>query len=210
MLQTEVLPHINPDFVLLQWYVNDVEHSGARTNSPAGHIHEGARDRVNEFKQMMLNQSVIYFLAADAYHRVRTMMGMGPAEELAARLGAPSSQDVRNAEQAMIQFMRSSKEKNVPVGVFLIPDLAPLGEKPYPFADLHHRVGEWCQQEAVPCVDLFPVFEPYLRDPTKYVDLWVNRFDSHMGPLANQLAATRLLEVFGHILVPDHMPAPAR
>ncbi|MDP1946735.1 MAG: SGNH/GDSL hydrolase family protein [Nitrospirota bacterium] len=199
VLRTEVLPTVAPDFVLLQWYFNDVELKQPQVDASVGNTLEVERDRVNELKQMMLNKSVIYFLLADLSHRVRAKVGMGYAEEMVSRTAGSGGQEILEAKMAMVEFLRLCKEKNVPVAVLLVPDLAPLGARPYPFTSLHLNVLEWCRQEGVTCVDLFPVFEPYLRDSAKCETLWVNRFDAHMSALANRLATTRLLEVFGPV-----------
>lgn len=200
VLQDHVLPNADPHFVLLQWYVNDVESKRPQADTSVGNTSEVERDRLNELKQVMLNKSVIYFLLADLFHRVRAKAGMNYVEEIITGTTVESgSQKMYKAKMAMVEFLRSCKEKNVPVAVLLVPDLAPLGEGPYPFASIHLKVLEWCGQEGVTCVDLFPVFEPYLRDVAKHETLWVNRFDAHMGVLANRLAATRLLEVFGPV-----------
>ena len=97
----------------------------------------------------------------------------------------------------MLEFIRIARARNVPVGLVLIPHLSPLKDGNYPFLYLHKRVLGWCEREGIVCVDLLPVMEPYLNDGTKYMQLWVNRFDSHMGPFGNELAAQRLMEVFG-------------
>lgn len=197
VLKTDVLPDLEPDFVLLQWYVNDLE---PRPLSPAvegaGPAKTGG-DLLNEFKQKMLNVSVIYFLLADVVHRVRDMMGANHADETYARVGSPESPESREAEKAMIEFIRAARASNVPVGVVLVPHLSPLKDGNYPFLYLHKRVLGWCEREGIACVDLFPLMEPYLKDGAKYMQLWVNRFDSHMGPFANELAAKRLMEAFG-------------
>lgn len=199
VLKTDVMPEVAPDFVLLQWYVNDmefrpsppaVEGGGAGTGKTSG-------DLVNEFKQKMLNVSVIYFLLADVVHRVRDMLVVSHADETYARVGDPESPESREAERAMIEFIRTARAGNVPVGIVLVPHLSPLKDGEYPFLYLHKRVLGVCEREGVTCVDLFPLMEPYLKDETKYMQLWVNRFDSHMGPFANELAAQRVMEVFG-------------
>lgn len=197
VLKTDVLPEVAPDFVLLQWYINDLEYRPA----PSAMAEDGAGktggDLVNEFKQKMLNVSVIYFLLADVGHRVRDMMVASHADETYARVGDPDSPESREAEKAMIEFIRTARAGNVPVGVVLVPHLSPLKGGDYPFLYLHKRVLGLCEREGIVCVDLFPVMEPYLKDGAKYMQLWVNRFDSHMGPFANELAVQRLMEVFG-------------
>ncbi len=198
-LKADVLPDVEPDFVLLQWYINDLE---ARPEPPAAEkggagAGNAGGDLVNTFKQKMLNTSVIYFLLADVVHRVRDMMVVSHADEAYARFGDPESPESREAEKAMIEFIRTARAGNVPVGLVLVPHLSPLKDGTYPFLYLHKRVLGWCEREGITCVDLFPVMEPYLKDGTKYMQLWVNRFDSHMGLFANELATKRLLEVFG-------------
>lgn len=199
VLKTDVLPEVAPDFVLLQWYVNDLEYrpaapaveaSGAGTGKTGG-------DFVNEFKQKMLNVSVIYFLLADVVHRVRDMLVVSHADETYSRVGDPESFESREAEKAMVEFIRSARASNVPVGIVLVPHLLPLKNGAYPFLYLHKRVLSLCEREGITCVDLLPVMEPYLKDETKYMQLWVNRFDSHMGPFANELAVHRVMDVFG-------------
>lgn len=197
VLKTDVLPEVAPDFVLLQWYINDLEYRPAPSTVVEGGNGKTGGDLVNEFKQKMLNVSVIYFLLADVGHRVRDMMVASHADETYARVGDPESPESREAEKAMIEFIRTARAGNVPVGLVLVPHLSPLKDGDYPFLYLHKRVLGLCEREGITCVDLFPVMEPYLKDGTKYMQLWVNRFDSHMGPFANELAAKRLMDVFG-------------
>lgn len=80
-----------------------------------------------------------------------------------------------------------------------VPALIPIQTGHYPFLYLHQRVLSICAEAGVICLDLLPVFMPYLTDPSKVGDLWVNRFDAHMSPFANRLAAEKVLEVRGPI-----------
>ncbi len=197
VLQTDVLPEVAPDFVLLQWYVNDLECRLPQSPATEGGYRKIGGDLLNEFKQKMLNVSVTYFLLTDVVHRMRDMMEVNHAGEMYSRVGDPESLDSQKAEQAMIEFIRTARASNVPVGVVLVPHLSPLEDGEYPFMYLHKQVLGLCEREGIACVDLFPVMEPYLKNGTSHLKLWVNRFDSHMGPFANELAVNRLLEVFG-------------
>jgi lysophospholipase L1-like esterase len=201
-LKAKVLPKVNPDFVILQWYANDVEYKPP--HSPAGENTGQKPDLLNSFKQKMLNVSATYFLLADVFHRVRDGAGMSYAEELFSRVGDENSQEAREAEKAMVEFLRACKDSKVPVGLVLIPHLSPLRGNGYPFSYLHRRVAALCDREQVMCVDLLQTFYPYLTNG-RHESLWVNRFDPHMSPFANELASRRLLEVFGSVWAPDQV-----
>lgn len=172
VLKFDVLPKADPDFVLLQWYVNDVEYKPPQTVTPAGSGEANGASLLNEFKQKMLNVSVLYFLLADAVHWARDRAGMSYEQELFSRVGDPQSKESREAEQAMLEFFRTSKDRKVAVGVVLVPHLAPLTEKPYPFLYLHQRVKALCVKEDIRCVDLLETFSPYLRNGN-HASLWV-------------------------------------
>lgn len=200
VLKTDVLPDVAPDFVLLQWYVNDLESRSSPSAVEGGGTGVGktGSDLINQLKQKLLKVSVLYFLMADVVHQIRDLIGVSFADEMYAQVGDPESLESRKAEKAMLEFIRTARARNIPVGVVLVPHLSPLkkdGE--YPFSYLHKRVLGLCEREGITCVDLFPVVEPYLQDGKKYMQLWVNRFDSHMGPFANELATKRLMEVYG-------------
>ncbi|MCP9452256.1 MAG: SGNH/GDSL hydrolase family protein [Nitrospira sp.] len=192
ILQKDVLPR-RPDFVLLQWYVNDVENNGPSQGSP------NVRTFTNQVKQFLLNHSVLYFLVVDSVHRLRSRFGRSYAADLFGRVGNPHSLEAQEAEKALREFFNKCRDYGVPMGVILVPDLSPIRTGHYPFLYLHQRVLSICAEANVTCLDLLPVFMPYLTDSSKVGDLWVNRFDAHMSPFANRLAAEKVLEVWGPI-----------
>lgn len=190
-LRRDVLP-LKPDFVLLQWFVNDVE-------SSSGIPDPKAESFATKVKKFFLNHSVLYFAVVDVAHRALDMMGKSYQETIISRVTDPNSREAREAQSALQEFLRECKLHGVPVGVVLVPDLSRVKNHDYLFALLHRRVTETCVEEGVQCVDLLPVFLPYLEDQSKFMRLWVNRFDAHMGPLAQELAAARVLEQFGKL-----------
>lgn len=193
---------LRPDFVLLQWYINDVEQAlPAQTAVATSAAPAPGPSVVNRFKQAMLNHVAGYFFVADVLHRVRAWRGQSYERELFARVGDPASPEWRQAETSLREIFRVCREHDVRVGVVLVPDLAPIRDE-YRHAYLHQRVLDVCQQEGEKCVDLLPVFEPYLRDPERVDDLWVNQFDTHMSAHANRLAADHLVAAFEGSLAP--------
>lgn len=186
---------VRPDFVVLQWFVNDVEVPPAAPSAGSGESRP-PRSLANVVKMKLRNASVLYFLAAEAWHRVLEGMGMGRENDIRDRYADPESLASQRADQALLEFFRTCREHGVPVSAFLIPHLASVQGTAYPYAFLHERVLAACAREGVPCIDLRETFEPYTARG-EHMKLWVNRFDPHMGALANRLAAARLLDAFG-------------
>jgi hypothetical protein len=117
-----------------------------------------------------------------------------------SRVGDPASLESKYAESALRDFILECHDHDIPLGIVLIPQLSPVSSlQDYPFSFLHQRVLSICQEMEITCLDMLPVFMPYLTDPSKVNDLWVNRFDAHMSSLANHLTAKKLLEVWGPI-----------
>lgn len=192
-LRRDVLP-LQPDFVLLQWYVNDVENNGPVTMQPR------ERSFATRAKQYLLNTSALYFLITDSVHRIRNWLGQSYAADLVARFSDPASLESKYAENALRDFIRECHNHGVPLGIVLIPQLSPISSpQDYPFLFLHERVLSICQEGGITCLDMLPVFMPYLTDPSKIGNLWVNRFDAHMGSFANHLTAEKILDVFGPV-----------
>ncbi len=190
ILRKDVLP-LRPDFVLLQWFVNDVENNSPSEGSPNVHT------LTNRVKQSLLNHSALYFLVVDSVHRLRSRFGRSYAADLFGRVGNPHNLEAQEADKALREFFNECRDHDVPLGVVLVPDPSPIQTGHYPFLYLHQRVLSICADAGVTCLDLLPVFMPYLTDPSKLGDLWANRFDAHMSPFANRLAAEKVLEVWG-------------
>ena len=193
VLQT-ALVKVKPDYVLLQWFINDVD---IPENVTIGGAAWQQPSRLNEAQIRMRNTSVLYFLAAETWHKLFERSGAGYTDEMLRRVGDPNSSASQRAQRALREFVSICKNHGVPLGIVLVPSFTPLQDREYPFLYLHQRVLAACADERVPCLDLFPTFAPLMRNEKTYRDLWVNRFDPHMGPTANRIAATRMLEFFG-------------
>lgn len=194
-----MLPVVRPRFVLLQWFVNDVEGNHVAASGAIA----PAASTVNRFKQSMRNLSAVYFLAAEGWHYLQDRLGASYANDLTRRFADPDSQNWRAAEQAFIEFIDTCRRQDVLVGVVLVPALALHENGTYPYLFLHERVLNLCRAHEVQCTDLMEVFRPYLTNRSIYRELWVNRFDPHMSPLANQLAAKHLAAIFGPTILSD-------
>lgn len=178
-----------PDFVLLQFYVNDFEISKlgkprARPLLRPYWLHKG-----------LYRHSALYTLAAQAWWALQPRLGLVEdyASYMERRYGDPRGESLI-AVRVLREFFALCRRERLPVGGLLFPPLGPAlgGEDPFDF--LYDRVLEECERAGVVCVDLRPVFAPYADDVPR---LRLNRFDHHASAFAHELAAGALLEAFG-------------
>jgi hypothetical protein len=190
-LRRAVLP-AGPDFVLLQWYVNDFE------------IEKRGRPRPRHLVPLpavhpaLFAHSALYALLDQQWAWIQVRLGLTPSygEYMRERYSDPSGEGSRMAMQQLRSFLRTAKNAQVPVAVVLFPHLDDRAGAEYPFGFLHERVLQVCAEESVPCIDLRETFAAYAG---RMELLRVNRFDHHAGALAHRLAAERLLEVLGPV-----------
>lgn len=186
-------PYPDPDFVLVQWYVNDVEGADKRGRDDPAPLWP---DRPQHYR--LVSRSALYYVLDRQWGALQRTLGRAGSypDYMRARFGDPRSAESMRASSELRCLLRLAKDNGLDLGVVLFPVLRhPTGDG-YPFAFLHERMLDICAQEGVPCLDLretYSGWEPADRE------LWANRFDSHPGPLAHRLAAQRLLERFaGH------------
>jgi len=195
-------PYPDPDFVLLQWYVNDVE--GADKHGRGG-PRSLWPDRQQHYR--LLGSSALYYLLDRQWGALQRVLGTarGYPEYMRSRFGDPHSPESARAAKELRCLLRLGVDNGLDMGMVLFPVLRHETGEDYPFAFLHRRVLAACGREGVPCVDLRTTYAG--NDPAER-ELWANRFDSHPGPLAHRLAAQRLIQRFGARW--RHMPARVR
>ena len=190
ILRDFALP-LAPDYVLLQWFVNDVE----------GHDKSGRptfyRLVPSDFLTGYLHRhSVLYYLINDKWKTLQVKLGLVDTYEayMVRRFRDPNSESSRAANDALEEFLHESTAAGIRVGVVAFPQLAEtegLVEN-YPLGFLMDRVLETCREQQIICLDLRPVFAP-VSPASK---LWANRLDGHPGRLANEMAAEAILRTF--------------
>ena len=189
----KVLSSADPDFILLQWYVNDFE-GRDKSRSP-----KRATLLPSWTLHAILNRrSAIYSLLNLQWIRLQNTLQLSGSytKYMLRRFGDPQTADSKQARRELRDFIRLCKSKHISLGIVLFPMILPDLEEAYPYSYLHNRVLETCTDEGILCMDLRSPLAPYT---TEYKKLWVNRFDAHPGPLVNRVAANRLMETFGRI-----------
>ena len=182
--ELEPVLKLNPDFVLLQLYINNFETPGMRRPSPYPLLPADLNARLTE-------ASLVYQLLADRWAQLQESLGLvdSYARYLARHLRDPNSPDSREAFGKLRQFISRTRAAGVPTGAVLFPATDSMGPNglDYPFGFIHDRVQAICAEERIVFVDLLA---PFARagDPHS---LWVSPFDAHPNALANQRAGRR-------------------
>jgi hypothetical protein len=187
-LTTYVLPAA-PDYVLLQWYVNDIE----------GDVTSG-RPQPNQLlppgpHQWLNRRSALYVIANMRWAEMEIAMGWYPsyAQYLETRAGDPNSADARRDAKLLREFIATARSRGSGVGMVLFPDTGRPLDASYPFGYLHERVLAICAETGIVCLDLRRDFAAVKDRRT----LWVSPFDHHPSAKANELAALKILDAFG-------------
>lgn len=193
-----LLPNIHPDFVLLQWYINDVEDDDSsgrptfRRLLPFRSLHE-----------WLSVNSALYTVTNMKWAELQILAGMTVSYDayLKRRLGDPDSRDSRRDRQLLTELIAMCKRHGVPIGIVLFPDTtASLGDD-YPFGYLHQRVLDVCNAQSITCLDLRRDFSLVKQRQS----LWANRLDHHPSARANAIAAERILETYSKTWVASPM-----
>ncbi len=187
-LRSRVLP-VRPDFVLLQWFVNDIEGDDlSRRPRPALLVpHPGLHRWLNR-------HSALYVIANLRWAQIQIALGWYPsyADYLKTRAGDPRSPDARRDAMQLRDIVGVARRHGIEIGIVLFPDTGASLDANYPYEFLHERVLGICREEGLHCLDL-------RRDFARVKDrraLWVSPFDHHPSARANEMAAVRILEVF--------------
>lgn len=191
-LVEELLPKIHPDFILLQWYINDVE----------GDISEGRptfRPLIPyvPLHNFLNSESAFYTVATMQWAETQVALGMTTsyADYLKRRFADPNSRDSKLDRAELEKLIAAADQQHVPVGIVLFPDTAAPIDEHYPFGYLHDRVLDVCAIHKLTCLDLRADFAQIKDRET----LWANRLDHHPSARANAIAAERILSTFSPI-----------
>lgn len=178
----------SPDFILVQWFVNDVE--GDSTSRPP----YSTLLRYEALHHQLQHRSALYTLANSWWTRRQTLgLRAGSyADYLRTQYADPQSAGSLTSLGALRDLAGAASEQRAGIGLVLFPDTGyELGDG-YPFAYLHDRVIAFCREVRLTCVDLRTDFAQVRPRES----LWANRMDAHPGAHANAIAADRILKAF--------------
>ena len=175
-----------PDFVLLQWYSNDVQSPQDKQHAPHPLTFIPSSLRWN---------SALFYLLHRQLGALQDRIWLSEATNryFAERFKDPSSPSSQHARRTMQTFIQVIRRFNIPLGIVLFSQTYFNPDSSLDF--LLERTLQLCTEEGLRCVDTRPLFKVYHGD----VRLWANRFDPHPSALANKLVAERLIETFDDV-----------
>lgn len=181
----EVALQLEPDFILLQWYKNDME--GADKSGRPRPMRLIPSDYLST---LLRENSVLYFLIQSRWATLQSSLGWEESYEdyMRQRFLDPDSPDSQAASGALADFFSTNRTHDLPVGMILFPDAGgPAG-----LTFLHDRVLAQCADEKILCVDLQEAYAEE-EDPRT---LWASALDHHPSALAHAMATDLLVEAF--------------
>ncbi|MBU2677986.1 MAG: SGNH/GDSL hydrolase family protein [Gammaproteobacteria bacterium] len=180
----------SPDFVLIQWFVNDVEISETgRAVSlrliPSSFIHA-----------WLHSNSALYYLVETQWASLQSTLGLTEnyVNNMTRRFKNPDSEESLSASAALDRLVSLIRDNDIQTGIVLFPIMADVrgDADEYPLGFLLDRVLAFCSQESIPCLDLRPIYAKALSPS----EMWVNRLDRHPSSAANKLASEAILAHF--------------
>ena len=199
----DVALSLGPDFILLQWFTNDVEgHDKSERPRPYRLI-------PSDFLSARLQaNSVLFYLANQQWLRMQMKLGWMQTYDdfIVERFRDPGGRPWIVAASTLREFIQVCRGNGVPMGIVLFSG---LGTRASALEFLTERVLTLCGEERVPCVDLRRTVERYRGQP----QAWSSRLDPHPGTLIHRLVAEHLMETFGELWLAErreHRPQTGR
>jgi hypothetical protein len=184
---------LDPDFILYQWFVNDMDAYTQRSPNLKVAIPQDLFSG-SSGHGFLKQYSVLYFLLDRAYKlhfpdsETITYTNYMQTKYRDNRIW---SSRIKRKTDVLLDRLVSS---NIPFGIVLFPLWhGEFSRDNYPLQFLHQIVLKRCLRRGITCLDLTGVFLQYENDTRQ---LWANEFDPHPGELAHAIAAKEIERVF--------------
>jgi hypothetical protein len=176
---------LNPDLVLIIFYINDAYDDSAILNGgqelgiydpgPTGLARYSRFLDLAQYKYRAYRQSK----AVERYYKRHYFT---EARRFLENPG-PYQVDWAGCRAALERAVQITRERNIKLGLVIFPELYQLNGG-YPFLEVHKLVSESCQRAGIPVLDLFDTFRGHEPE-----SLWVHPSDHHPNETAHALAA---------------------
>ena len=189
---------VQPDFVLLQLYINDWETASMERPRPKPLLPDA-------WNRALESRSIVYDLLRNEWDTLQEKIGITDsyATYMERHLRDRNSPDAKRAYGQLAEFFDRTHAARIGSGAVLFPapdSLGPFGRE-YPFRYLHEGTAQVCADEHVPFLDLLPLYSK-IDDPHT---LWVSPFDAHPNARSNRLAADAILDAFNSVWRRDNI-----
>ena len=179
---------IKPDYVLYQWFTNDM------VLKPDYSQYKAVRLIKNRAVHTWFWQhSALYYLLQRGYGSMQRQDGSKKSytQYLVDSMSDPESAQAVKARDLLGRFIEHHKENNTDMGIVLFPSFyGPMDQ--YKLGFLHDQVLEVCAEKEIECLDLRNDYAGI-----EHKKLWANIFDPHPSALAHEIAADAIYDYFG-------------
>jgi lysophospholipase L1-like esterase len=187
----KILPFINTidkNFVLYQWFVNDMDIGRNIKEFKTPRLIPNAK-----IHRYLFGHSVLYFLLQRGYRILRQKTGKQKSyvKYLQDKLKDPNGKAARKARKLLNRLIDNFEQRGTPVGIVLFPGFwGPMDD--YPLDFLHEQVLDVCKARHLDCLDLRETYRG-----VNFKKLWANPLDPHPGELAHKMAAEAIYAHYG-------------
>jgi len=179
---------INPDFVLYQWFLNDMDVKPNHKSIFAPHLIKNRK--IHEY---LWQNSALYVLLQRKYDQFLRILGKQKTyiEYMTEKFEDPQGRPAVRARRLLVKLVNDIMQKKLQLGIVLCPGFYDEMDD-YKLGFLHEQVLDVCLEQHIDCLDLRETY----RD-VPYKKLWANVFDAHPSALAHEMAATAIFNHFG-------------
>lgn len=162
---------LNPDEVILGFYINDAEPTPSEQAGP------------------IARHSYFYVLAASGWDAFQRQRGWKDTyEDYYRGLYRPDNPGWQACVQALEELSRLARDQAIALRLVLIPELHAPGAA-YPFRDIHAAVAAVASRQGIPVLDLADAF-----DDVAPHTLWVSPGDAHPNATAHRIIAHAIFD----------------
>jgi lysophospholipase L1-like esterase len=170
---------IQPDLIIYQWYINDMELDKSHRPAPNKRIW-----RQLFFHAEMMRYSYLWFFL-DYVLDIKLPRNTQSYQDYIATQYAATSAEWARFAQLFHAWSAAARRLTPHVIVMLVPQIMDRIE----LVEFHDRMIELCRQEGVVALDLIPWFDVFKDD---YSQTFATPFDNHPSALAHQRMAEAL------------------
>jgi lysophospholipase L1-like esterase len=155
-----------PDLILLSYFLNDAELTPQPTSG------------------FFIKNSYLYAFFISYLRTFQYNIGLLPSyKDYYSSLYVDNQPGWEAVKVALTKLSEIGKEHNIPIIIFIIPELHDLSSVTYPFMDIHKKLLLFGTSIKLPVIDLFYTFSDYSPEEK----LWVSPTDAHPNALGHTI-----------------------
>ncbi len=179
---------IQPDYVLYQWFINDMVLNPDFSQYKTAHLIKNRKIHTWFWKH-----SALYYLLQRGYGSMQRKNGskISYSQYLIDSMSDSKGEKAVKARDLLVRYIDHFQKNNTDFGIVLFPSFySPMDQ--YKLGFLHDQVLSVCEEKAIKCLDLRNSYSGI-----EHKKLWANVFDPHPGAQANKIAADAIYKFFG-------------